>query len=1144
MTLRLITGRAGSGKSRLCLAEVAARLRQDPLAAGLVLLVPEQATFGAEWALATEFGLQGSLGRQVYSFGKLFAATRPAAQPALPWLDEMGKSMLLQQLLNRHWQELQVFGKAGKYQGFLDRLQEMMTELQRYQVSLEQLQQVKDHLQDDFLAQKLSDLTLLYQDYQAALQGRYWDDTLLLEELAKQIPAAAWLKQATVWVDGYREFTPVQMKVLAALLQTVPEMTVALCADDIAAGKQLPVFADAEKTYGQLCHLARQQGIPVETVHLLENYRHQSRTDLKKVEAVFAGADRQMTTTKPQHVQVLETTDPREELAFVARECWRLCREEQYRFADIAIITRNLPDYQEIIDEVLADYDIPYFMDLAEPLGQHPLLELLQSALTVIEEKWQHMAVMRYCKTGFVPVEQEDLDELENYVLANGIRGSQWRNIDQWQKCYQNGKNLLLSEETRAEAEAYLEQMKAAAWQGTAALQRLASELAAVKGKYTVSQLVEACRQLCLDLQVQEVLQHWQEEAVLAGRLQEAAAHQQIAEQVDSLLQQLTDFLGTQTVTIPQFLELLQSGSRQLTLHFVPQAVDALTVADIKHSRLPNIKVAFVVGCNEGIFPLRLSEDQLLHSRERELLAKAGLHLAASQRQQQFTEEYHIYMAMTRSSEKLYLSYAASSCNGEALKPSLLLAKLQRLFPYLLVQKPEDLPQEIYLTPGETSLAALSEQLLLANSDAPLSPFWQQVYQYFDQRQVAPLQAIQRGLSYHSDQSKLEAALYTALYGELKHTSVSRLELFNQCPCRYFARYGLKLEPRQEFAMRTLDIGLVYHYILAEVLQELVEEGVDWGALPIDALQPRIETVMEAYLQQGLAAILSDTGKNSYFKQKILQVVSRSLLQICQQLACGSFIPVGWEMSFGSGQEVAGMPVALADGTTVEIRGQIDRVDRAQGNHTYYRILDYKMANKNLTLSDLYYGLNWQLPVYLRTLLRSEQKRQQQPGQIRPAGMFYISVRETIQSVLTANETPQQDLKLHGLAVLDLEAVGLAEPQLAANGGAAQTMRLRIKKDGSFGKTNQGITPEEYDLLQDYIGWQLQQQLMALKGGVIGQAPLCKENKLVCEYCDYHSLCGLDQALTDTIRQAPALSKEEVLTRLSHWQSEQNQEVE
>lgn len=71
MTLRLITGRSGSGKTRLCLDEIRSKLQEDPLGSPLILLVPEQATFQAEYAMVTTPGLNGFIRAQVLSFRRL-----------------------------------------------------------------------------------------------------------------------------------------------------------------------------------------------------------------------------------------------------------------------------------------------------------------------------------------------------------------------------------------------------------------------------------------------------------------------------------------------------------------------------------------------------------------------------------------------------------------------------------------------------------------------------------------------------------------------------------------------------------------------------------------------------------------------------------------------------------------------------------------------------------------------------------------------------------------------------------------------------------------------------------------------------------------------------------------------------------------
>jgi len=95
-----VFGRAGSGKSTLCLEEIRSELRIKPWGAPLILLVPEQATYQMEVTLANTPDLGGSLRAQVLSFRRLgwrvFSETG-GGQKVL--IGAIGKRMLLRRIL-------------------------------------------------------------------------------------------------------------------------------------------------------------------------------------------------------------------------------------------------------------------------------------------------------------------------------------------------------------------------------------------------------------------------------------------------------------------------------------------------------------------------------------------------------------------------------------------------------------------------------------------------------------------------------------------------------------------------------------------------------------------------------------------------------------------------------------------------------------------------------------------------------------------------------------------------------------------------------------------------------------------------------------------------------------------------------------
>src|SRR5699024_4974499 len=83
---------------------------------------------------------------------------------------------------------------------------------------------------------------------------------------------------------------------------------------------------------------------------------------------------------------------------------------------------------------------IPVFIDAKRPMIHHALIEFIRSALDIVEGNWRYDAVFRVLKTGFIPetdnqypLNDDAIDELENYVLEYGVRSRErWFGKDNW----------------------------------------------------------------------------------------------------------------------------------------------------------------------------------------------------------------------------------------------------------------------------------------------------------------------------------------------------------------------------------------------------------------------------------------------------------------------------------------------------------------------------------------------------------------------------------------------------------------------------------------------------------------------------------------------------------------------------------------
>ena len=215
MGLRFVLGRAGTGKSTLCLEEIRTE-RIKPWGAPLILLVPEQATYQMEGTLANTPDLGGTLRAQVLSFQRLgwrvFSETG-GGQKVL--IGAMGKRMLLRRILLKHRLQFKAFARSATRPGMADLIAQAIGEFKTYRISPEDLRKVQNT--NSQLWDKVQDLAFIYEEFQAALGQGIRDPDDELSVLAEKIPYAPLIQGAQVWVDGFTGFTPQELEVLKVM---------------------------------------------------------------------------------------------------------------------------------------------------------------------------------------------------------------------------------------------------------------------------------------------------------------------------------------------------------------------------------------------------------------------------------------------------------------------------------------------------------------------------------------------------------------------------------------------------------------------------------------------------------------------------------------------------------------------------------------------------------------------------------------------------------------------------------------------------------------------------------------------------------------------------------------------------------------
>ena len=236
--LRLITGKAGSGKTAAINREIRQAVEQRR--GGRLLIVPEQYSHEAERELCRTCGDALSLYAEVLSFTGL--ARRVAADTggvAVKFLDNGGKALCMSQTLKQLGQQLSVFGNAASRPELQAVLLEALEAMKASCLNSGNLISAADGC-GEVLKKKLTDLAMISDAYDALLENIGTDPSDRLTLLASQIPESTFLtEKSVVYVDGFTDFTAAELAVLKAIMARGADLTVCLTTEGLHSRNEI-----------------------------------------------------------------------------------------------------------------------------------------------------------------------------------------------------------------------------------------------------------------------------------------------------------------------------------------------------------------------------------------------------------------------------------------------------------------------------------------------------------------------------------------------------------------------------------------------------------------------------------------------------------------------------------------------------------------------------------------------------------------------------------------------------------------------------------------------------------------------------------------------------------------------------------------
>lgn len=1021
--------------------------------------------------------------------------------------------------------ELKSFKTSKTGIGIVGKLLDMIIEFKQNNMTVQDLQAMTREADDEALKCKLSDISKVYEAYEKLIENKYFDTEDVYGVLARKVSELEELNGATIFVDEYTGFTPLQYDIIENLAKISKNMYFSLTTDLKRLNSKNGVFSKTNISYLKINEICKRNNLQrLKDINL--NYSENKNIDGKTVDDnALLHLEKNISEFRPivfnekrdLPIRIDEFGNYYNEVDFVLNEVKRLVKNKGFRYNEITICSRNLDMYSHIIKGVFEKSGVNIFLDEKISAKNNPFVVLIFSILNMKKENFSYSSVFQYLKSGLVNIDNDSVHKLENFVLANGIKGKKW--FDIWKD--------KVSRNVEAEDDEALEKLSEEIDEINRIRESVMTPISnlteKLKGRNTVAEICKYLYEFTLEIELPQTLEKIIVDFESREDLYKAKEYAQVWNIFVEMLDELVEFMGDEKIGIEKFINLMESHISEIELGIIPPARDQVLVTSIDRMKNPNTKALFILGVNDGVFPSTVSDNALISDYDKEKLNKSGVVFDSNFESKVYDEQFLVYKAMSSSKSLIYISYPLADLEGKSLRPSSLIKKIAGIFPSLKVIT------HVTDTFDTVDLEAMDKnkmfELLIRNmKKVEEDNSWKSVFYFFynDSDYREKLVKAYRAKSYFNSAGKLSISMANELYNS-RNYSVSRLEKYSYCPFSFFMTYGLKAKEREVYSFTPLDSGTYSHKILDEFSKNIAKDGLDWRDISENYISNQIGIISEKIFERSGNYILNTSEKYRYFARGINLRLEKSISRMVRQVREGDFNPNGFEVEFGflGKNSIPPIVVDLDDGKSIKLRGKIDRVDIAEKDgERYCSVVDYKSSARSIDLDRVYNGLQLQLFVYMNAITRLNKNKK-----MKPAGLFYSNFNSKISRIENHGEYMNLDSKdfvdrdlsenlLSGLVIKDRDVVKLFDKNLENNGTKSKVVSVQMTKDGKFNSNStKGLTIDEYEIVDRFVIEKSREICEDIYSGNIDIMPAKFSNSVPCDYCEYISVCKFDDKL-------------------------------
>lgn len=1047
--IEFLLGRACTGKTFEIVKRAAAVSRESKT----ILIVPEQFTFETERAIV-KMSEANQENISVYSFSRLFDAVLSYCGFGYAnCITDFEKIIILKKAILSCSDELKVFSRYTKHKDFIKTLSETINDIKLSSYCSGDLNRVADEI-GGVCGAKLHDISLVMSTYDAIISNKFIDTTDRLTKLYNLLADSDYFKDTVVLFDSFTGFTGQQYAIIERIIDKAKDVIFSFCTD-IPSDNTLGVFYNINCSVNKICSIARSRGESnIVFTELSKNYY--SNEAMSALEKFMSGREVKYLASD-NNIRVLSCKNLREEAVAAANIIRREVAENEYRYKDFIVVSRDAETYKNHLMRQCEANDIACFMDKSEPLLSTPISLYVQYLLEIAKASTTEN-ILKLLKLHLNEFSDNEISELENYTYIWDIKASDWNN--RWELSV-NG--LQTEEDNQYDAER-LNNINITREKIINMINKFKKSYVGAPKNRATAIYVHLTEQH-IDKALSKLCDYFEND----GNFAYSSLLKQAWDSVIGVLDSMVRALDECDITSDDFLDSYILAAEVALISNTPQMLDEVSFGSADRIRPSKPKIAIILGCNQGVFPKITGQGGILGNRDIEKLAKHGIviddHIKGA-----VEENYLVYSMLCCAVDKVYLLYSSNSFNGDRLEHSSFVKQILDRF--------DDINIEQFSLASSGQFKPLTAKSAFKEIGSVDSSSFIDIIRSLESIELYSERLKKITNTTVSSDFIISGETAKRLFGSQISLSATKFETYHKCSLSYLLKNGFKIQKLRKSDLNVLQRGTIVHFVLEYIVNKYKSELSKLSKTQISA---EVDLLIHQYIASVKGSEMIMSARFAFLLDKISASIKEIVYHISEEFAQSGFRPEFCELKIGKNGDIPQIEYTLSDGSVFCLEGKIDRVDVYKN---FVRVVDYKTGKMTFTLSDTLVGLNMQMLLYLYAFIKNGNCLVENP---RPAGILYMPAK---------NAKDKKSLKMNGL-ITDSEDIAYA---------------MEKQNEGAYVPKYSETAPEYVDEeLFSLIFNKLDELITDMGENIINGKfyanPTDGLETTACSYCDFAAIC-------------------------------------